>query len=162
MKKEVFLAIFVGLSFGLLITYGVYQARLSLNNPEPKPSVELNATPTPIGENIGKLAIFSPDDETVQKETSLSVTGSTLPSNYVIIFVNEEEIITTADESGNFSVEVTLEEGSNVITVHTIDEDGNTTKESRTVIVSDETLLDTPETTSESNEATSSAQNENE
>lgn len=157
MKKEVFLAIFIGLSFGLLITYGVYQARLSLNNPEPKPSLEAELSPTPEGENTGKLAIFSPDDESVQKDTSLSVTGSTLPNNYVVIFVNDDETITTADESGNFSVEVTLEDGSNIITAYTLDEDGNSTKEIRTVIVTDETLLDENDSTEQTPEATDSA-----
>ena len=39
MRKEVLLAIFIGLGLGLFITYGVYQARLSLNNPDPKPSI---------------------------------------------------------------------------------------------------------------------------
>lgn len=158
MRKEFLLAIFIGLGFGLIITYGVYQARLSLNNPEPKPSVSSEVTPTPASENMGKLAIFSPEDEIIQKDSSLSVTGSTLPNNYVVVFINNEEMITTADESGNFSVEVELEEGSNIIAIHTVDEDGNVTKERRTVIVSSESLVE--ETISENNEATDSAETE--
>lgn len=134
MRKEVIIAILIGLGMGLIITYGVYKSRTSISTPDTKPAV-VAPSPTPIGGNSQNLSLISPEDEIIQSDTKLTVTGSTSPNNFVVIFINDTETITNADESGNFSVEVTLEKDTNIINIQTINEDGETTTIERTVIV---------------------------
>jgi hypothetical protein len=90
----------------------------------------------------GELALNSPLDESVYQESTISVSGTTLPNNFVIIFVGNEETITNSDDSGNFSSQVELEEGANIITVFVIDEDGRSLSATRTVTLTDETFAE--------------------
>lgn len=144
MKKEAFIAILIGLALGLFITYGVYQARtgLSRRSSDPNLITQLNDEPFQ-----GELALSSPDDESVQEAGAVRVAGTTLANSFVVIFVGNEETITRSDDSGNFSVEVELESGSNVITVYVIDQDGRSVSVERTVTISDEVFTDAPEGT---------------
>jgi hypothetical protein len=134
MKKEVVFAIFIGLSLGLVVTYGVYRARTSfLNGRLGSGSTQTNASPAPSAHN--SLTLLSPEDESVQSDKGTQITGTTDPDALVVIFINTQSQVTTADKSGNFSIQADLTPGANVITVRTIDEDGNTAEEQRTVIM---------------------------
>lgn len=134
MKKEMILAIVIGLTLGLLLTYGFYRARQAMTRPKNQ-LANLQATPTPSPVASTDLVIISPEDEVVQSDRTVQVTGTTKPNNFVIIFVNDSEQITQGDSSGNFSVKADLEVGSNIVIVHAIDEDGAMTTLERTVIV---------------------------
>jgi hypothetical protein len=149
MKKETIIAILIGLSLGLFITYGIYQARTGISRRSNDPQL---TTPAPTENFAGELVLNSPLDESVQAEDVVSVSGTTIPNSFVVVFVGNEETITNSDDSGNFSVEVALEEGANIITVFVIDEDGRTLSVEKTVIVTDETFT--------ADSATQSAQEE--
>ena len=153
MKKEVLIAILIGFGLGLTITYGVYRVRLAMQ--EEPPSIEqiVNATPSPSGESQSILAIHNPENGTVQAENSTTVAGTTIPNSFVVLFVNNTDYVQTSDESGSFSFEVELDDGSNVLSTHVIDEDGKTVTVEKTVIVTD---VYSP---SEEPEATASATN---
>lgn len=139
MRKEIVLAIVIGLGVGLILTYGFYLARTALQrDPDNNLGQETNTSPSPDPSGNGTLSLISPVDESVQSSSSITIAGTTIVDSFVVIFVNDEEFITTADESGNFSIETELEDGSNVITVHAIDEDGNETIVERTVTVVEE------------------------
>jgi hypothetical protein len=135
MKKEVIIAIAIGLISGLIITYGVYQAKLALSKSSSQEEIEQNISPTPAGGSSGKLAIHSPEDQSISKDKKITVTGNTQTNNFIVVFINNQEVITTADSSGNFAVEVDLEDGSNVISVYSVDEDGLSSSERKEVIV---------------------------
>ncbi len=148
MKKEIVIAILIGLSLGLFITYGIYQARTGISQPR-------NTRDKTVSEDqqfAGELVLNTPIDEAVQNDTSLTVSGTTIPNSFVVVFVNNEEVITSSDDSGNFSVEVELEEGANIISVHVVDEDGRSISIEKTVVVSDETLTDDAEESSDGGE----------
>jgi hypothetical protein len=138
MKKEIIIAILIGLSLGLFITYGIYQARTGISRRSSDTSLITN--PADTAEFAGELVLNSPTDESVQSEKTVSVSGTTLANSFVVIFVGNDETITTSDNSGNFSVEVTLEDGSNFINVYVLDEDGRSLSVQRMVIVSDITF----------------------
>lgn len=132
MKKEVVIAILIGLLLGLIITVGFYRAR------QPKIASNSNlvnqATPLPEA-GTGKLSLLSPEDGLVTTNTALTIAGSTEPNSFVVIFVDNKELITTADATGNFSVQVTLTVGSNSISVYAVDEDGQKAQLEHTVVV---------------------------
>lgn len=142
MKKEIVIAILIGLSLGLFITYGVYQAKTGIDKKADQDQKNLALTPAPDQEFAGELILNSPANEIIQAETTTSVSGTTLPNSFVVVFVGNVEKITTADESGNFSVEVELESGANIITVVVLDENGRSISLNKTVIVSDEPLIE--------------------
>ena len=137
MRKELLLAVLIGIGFGLLITFAVYQSRQSLSDAKDQQSQELVKSQLN-GDNSeaqSQLAISSPEDEFLTDDPTLLVSGSTGANNFVVIFVNNEETITSADKSGNFSVEVELEEGGNFLVIESIDEDGYSCQVERSVIV---------------------------
>ncbi len=148
MKKEVFIAIFIGLLLGVIITYGVYRARVSIEPTPDQNVINASASPLPDTSPLTSLSITSPEDEIIQSTPGITVTGTTQPDSFVVILVNDDPTITTADQSGGFSVESELETGSNVIAIHSIDEDGNSVVEERTVVYTTQSLEETqPEAT---------------
>lgn len=138
MKKEIIIAILIGLFLGLFITYGVYKARTSIS-PESRRSQD-SLLLTTEDTFSGELVLNSPEDESIRTENTVSVSGTTLPESFVVILVGNEEHITSSDGSGNFSVEVGLQQGANIITVVVLDEDGRSISLVKTVTVSDESL----------------------
>lgn len=141
MRKEIIFAIILGLVVGLLITYGVYRSRQVDTSDEQ--DLTLNSTPTTITTEVGNLVLHSPADESVVDTPDVTVAGTTDPQAFVVIFVNDIEHVTNADLSGNFSLGVTLETGSNVISVHALNEDGKKTTQERVVIHTTQTFDDT-------------------
>ena len=142
MRKEVLLAILIGMSFGLLITFGIYHSRQNVSQEQKTQSQDVIKSQNnghDQGEN-NQLLISSPEDELLSADTKLLVSGSTGASNFIVIFLNNQEFITTADASGNFSLELTLDEGANLIVIESLDEDGQSVQVERTVIVNAEFL----------------------
>lgn len=154
MKKEILLAIIVGLSIGLFITFGVYQARVSTNKRKSDQEIAAKLTPSAGEEFNGELMLNTPKDEIIQTEKTTTVSGVTWANSFVVVLVKNDETIITSDGSGNFTTEVNLEDGSNLITVIALDEDGHNLSEERTIIVSDVSLDNTPEATDSAEENT--------
>lgn len=137
MKKEVILAIVIGLVMGLFITYGIYLSQRSKEQAQTITTTEELEVeePTPGPEINGKLTIFNPEDEIITDSQTTQVTGKTNPNAFVIVFVNNDPIILQADETGSFSKEVSLDSMANLIKIHAIDETGEHHTTQRTVIV---------------------------
>lgn len=75
------------------------------------------------------LTVSSPPPGATVKKSILTVSGKTAPRAEVM--VNEAEIV--ANAKGNFSVNVTLDEGENVILVTANDAEGNFAEQELTV-----------------------------
>ena len=158
MKKEVLIAIFVGLSMGLIITFGVYRVTNTMTEKPVAEFTELTqetqATATPT-----VLALHNPEDGTIQTETELTVTGTTIANSFIVVFVNDEDYLSSSDESGNFAIKVTLAEGENIIKTHVLDVNGTSVTEERLVVVSDAfEKLEAAQAELEARQATESAQ----
>lgn len=124
MKKELFVAIILGLSMGLIITYGIYRAQ-QVDTRQQAAILEIDTEElADISDLQNTLIIDSPKDESVVDQQNISVAGQTLPGAFVVIYVNEDPVITTADSSGAFSITARLRTGANVISVHSVAEDG--------------------------------------
>ena len=157
MRKELLIAVILGLSLGLVITYGFYRARQALVTPDYNAIVLEESSPTPEASILGTLSILSPPDELVTTDETIQVTGATLADTYVAIYVNDQHYLTTADATGNFSQPVSLQNGSNVIAIHALDESGATTVMERVIIRTTSAASPTA-TTSASPAASGSAQ----
>lgn len=143
MKKELLLAILIGLTVGLVIVYGVYRARVILTPKGQRNMIEASPTPEPSAEVLSKLVVHSPLDESIQETPNVTIAGTTNHNDFVVILVNDQDFVTTADSSGNFSISAQLEVGSNVIQVISIDEDNQSTTQELTVIYTTKPLLET-------------------
>ena len=167
MRKEVLLAILIGASLGLLITFAVYQSRRSVSEAQKDQVQEVLNNHTDNEEvDTSQLAITSPEDNSIVDSQRLIVSGNTQANNFIVIFVNNEEIITNADDSGNFSKEVRLDEGANVLVIYAISQDGLVSQNTRTVIVDADFLNEdftnptTAEEAIDDNQATAEADQE--
>lgn len=142
MKKEVLIAIFLGLSLGLVVTYGIYTARRSLTASSLKPSpTPLHSTPSP---SQSSLAISSPEDETIQSIKEARVVGTSTADSMIVVMVNNRPYVTNADSTGNFALPITLDPGSNVILTRSINEDGVAVEDERVVIYTTVSLDESP------------------
>ncbi len=140
MKKEIVVAILIGLVMGLFITYGVYYAQQSKNIDPEATVANLDQQPVETTVTNGKLAIHSPEDEIITTEQTIKVAGHTSPNTHIVIFNNNSPVLSQADETGNFAKEISLEPLANIITVHSIAEDGEVNSVTRTVVVYDQEL----------------------
>ena len=137
MKKEVILAIIIGIFVGLGITFLLYNARQALiptNNSvtqSPEPTDEPTATP-----NNNLLVITQPEDQSVLTQAENKLTGSTLPNQIVVVFVNDSQEILQANDTGAFSTDIELENGSNVIRVVSVSSTGEKIEQEIEVILS--------------------------
>lgn len=144
MKKEVFLAISIGFILGLVITFGIWTANKSLKNlpagipasPTPSSSTpdagEVTPAPQPAA-NLLPLTISSPIDEALLDKNTVSVVGKTQAGATIALISETGEQILTADSSGNFSADITLEGGYNLISITAYDKDGHSTSQTLTV-----------------------------
>lgn len=144
MKKEVLAAVALGVIVGLIITFGIYTANTALQ----RRSRQINATPspTPNAENAkqSSIIIYSPENDTMTDKDTIQLSGLTTPNAIVVIFVNDKPVVTTADPKGNFSADLSLVGGSNVITIVATNETGKQSQEQRSVVYSTANLDETP------------------
>lgn len=129
MKKEVFFAILLGLSFGLIVTYGIYRASQADTQQQLATILETTNLDVANEENsaISTIVIDAPLNESIVDEQRQTISGTTLSNSFVVIYVNETPYVTTADQAGAFSISADLRLGSNVIGVHALNENGQET-----------------------------------
>lgn len=141
MKKELLLAIFMGLALGLVIVFGFYRTRIMLTPKNQTTNAEVSPTPEASSDLMSNLVIHSPLDESIQESADVTIAGTTNENEFIVILVGDQDFVTTADDSGNFSISAKLEAGSNVIQIKSINEDGKVLTKELTVIYTTKPLL---------------------
>lgn len=124
-KKEVTVAVIIGLILGVIVVGGVLRARKALMSigvtPSPTPSSQVTASKD---ENSGLFLTLSTPDNQVLQQSSLTVSGKTLPGTYIVINGEAGDSIIVPNDLGDFSQSVTLVRGANTINVTVYQEDG--------------------------------------
>lgn len=126
MKKEVIVAIVVGFSLGLIITYGVYRAQKSITQKAAQDEIVETQEPT-IQNNepaSNLLSITQPENGTITDKDTITVGGIAQKNALVTVINKIDEKATQADELGNFTIDLKLEQGPNHITISTFNEKG--------------------------------------
>lgn len=126
MKKEVLIAILVGFSLGLIITYGVYRAQKSITQKAAQDeAVETQEPTAQNNEPINNLlSITQPENGTITDKDTITVGGIAQKNALVTVINKIDEKATQADELGNFTIDLKLEQGPNHITISTFNEKG--------------------------------------
>ncbi len=92
--------------------------------PSPTATAKPTVSPMPT-ETVLFLEISQPTDEAQVSTSPILITGRTTPEAVVSLLVNEEIEIANVDQNGNFSVNIYLEEGPNLVEVIASDQYGN-------------------------------------
>ncbi len=122
MKKEVILAIIIGLIFGLVITFGIYQAN---HYAKPKNNSEQNnvtPTPTPTQEN-SLILLDYPSDGDIFQDSSATISGS-VKSGVILTLLTEDDERFIITQNNRFNEEITLNTGANLIELIAISPEG--------------------------------------
>lgn len=136
MRKEVILAVIIGIILGGVILYGINLAntssKLNQNNTETKGSPKV--TPSPSKKPDSLISILFPPNNSVVTEAKLTLKGTTKPNSNVAIISESDDILTMSDKSGNFSGDINLISGENIITIAIVDDKQATSSATITVI----------------------------
>lgn len=124
-KKEVTVAIIIGLLLGVIIMGGVLRARRALTVISEPSSASPSAMPKASQEpQKGLFLSLDTLDNQVVKEASFNIAGKTLPGTYIVINGESGDSIIVPNAVGNFSQNITLVKGANTIKITVYQEDG--------------------------------------
>lgn len=136
MRKEVLIAIVIGFSLGLIITYGLWTANKAFQKTSPPAPAENQEKISPTPSLLIPLIITSPLDNSLSSQEKIKVTGQTSPQATVVVLWPEGEKIIEADNEGKFDTEISLVGGNNEITITAYDQQENETSKILTVVYS--------------------------
>lgn len=158
MRKEILFAVIAGIIFGIIVAFGIWRANSALNSKSTSTSKEtLDVSPTLTPQEFN-LSLAKPEEDDVISETPMILSGVTTPSAWVVISAEDEDYVSSADESGAFSQEVNLLGGVNNLTVFAIDVNSKSAEKQISVVFSSEFAKDagiTPEASDSSVEQAS-------
>lgn len=149
MRKEILLAIVVGILAGLGVTYIIYtvrQAMLRNTTPSEIEQRRQESAPTP-SPTTSSLTIKHPTPDFLTSEASVQVVGKALPESYIVVLAPKGEYITTADKDGDFAITVDLQEGGNKLTIVATTPEGQQETAVATAVYLKEPLTNTPTAT---------------
>lgn len=135
MRKEVLVAIILGVGLGLAVAFGIWRANLAL---APKGAQTENPLPTPGINAFSELVLTQPENNTVSEKDTVEVHGATQPFSTITITTGAEDYILEADNEGGFMQEVKLASGPNEIVVTSFDDEGEGTQEKLIVVYTTE------------------------
>ena len=132
-KKEIITAIAIGLLISAIIAGGILRAKSVIkqhqtNQPPSSPQSEATTT-AQVKNNKDSSQLFlkinSPKNNTVVKENQVTLTGETLPHTYIAIITDSSEYLIVPNKIGQFSQQIKLIKGANLIKVTAYTKNGN-------------------------------------
>lgn len=137
-RKEITLAIIIGLLIALVIAGGIYRAKTALQNFKPSDLTDKfqpKKSETPDKTEVDRLFIeLNSPDNTVVTEATFKVNGKTLPSTYIAITTEQNDYLIVPNELGSFSQEVSLIKGANILNVTVFKSNGEKVEKSLSVV----------------------------
>ncbi|HET7099103.1 MAG TPA: hypothetical protein VFI61_02635 [Patescibacteria group bacterium] len=133
MRKELLWAGIIGISFGLVIAFGVWRVNSSLKTK----NISIKNTPQPkANASAFQITLNKPENNDVIVENSTTVSGITKPLSWLTVSGEDEDYIIQTDEQGVFSQDVNLISGVNQIKITAFDNSGNQSIEKVLVVYS--------------------------
>lgn len=125
-KKEVTVAVVIGLLLAAVVTGGILRARHALQSLKFPGRDNLQSLITTHPDQKGPelfLELETPDNS-VTDTPKLVLSGKTLPTAYIAILGEKNEYLIVPTDLGNFSQEITLIKGANTIQINIYQPDG--------------------------------------
>lgn len=124
MRKEVILAIVLGLILGTVIVAGYYRANRAVRLQDNTDTTRVTPTPTTIaGSEL--LAITGPEEGDIFASPIATISGNTSPDARVLIVSEKDQIFLKPSAQGFFSQEVSLIGGANHISITAVSTTGS-------------------------------------
>lgn len=142
MRKEVILAVIIGIILGGIILYGINLANTSSKINQANTETEKGSskvTPSSSKKPDSLISILFPPNNSVVTEAQITLKGTTKPNSNIAIISESDDILTMSDKSGNFSEDINLISGENIITI-TIVDDKQATSSSTIIVIRTATL----------------------
>ena len=126
-KKEVTVAVVIGLILALVVTGGVLRARHALKNIKlpTKDSFQLGPKPSPETKSTELFVELTTPDNLVTDQPTMTLSGKPLPSTYIAILAEKGEYLIVPSDLGSFSQEISLVKGANTIKLTIYQSNGN-------------------------------------
>jgi cytoskeletal protein RodZ len=137
MFKELLLAVVLGALLGFGITGGIIALKnsksssfssgqtaaqpTSPNTITTKPQPSDNPSGNSLGTNNHQITIDSPENESIVTNSKVTVKGSTSPQSTLVITTPSKSYFATADNAGNFNVDIDIDSGVNQVQIDSID-----------------------------------------
>jgi len=124
MRKEVILALILGILLGGVILYGMKLANQSAS-PTPTGPDTTNTIPTPLPtpKIQTDLNIITPQNHAVVFSSTLPIKGTSRPDTTLIIVSEDDEKIIETTPQGQFETEISLVGGENNILINSFSSD---------------------------------------
>ncbi|MBU0572302.1 hypothetical protein KKH23_01370 [Patescibacteria group bacterium] len=136
MRKEILFAILAGVTFGLIIAFGVWRANVALRPDGANTTAPENTSETAQAD-FG-ITIAKPQDYQVITVSSTTLTGITKPNVWIIVSAEEEDYVAKTGENGEFEIEIDVIGGVNEILITAFDNEGAETQEKLILVYSSE------------------------
>lgn len=146
MRKELLVAIVIGLTIGLIIVFGFITAQKAINEQRQAQGQPTNTTssttsgtvPAPSGSPTSStkhtVTITTPKDLFVSAESEILLKGTTTPNSHVAITTEKGTFIVDATETGQFAQKIQLVGGENEIRVVSFSPELDRTETALTVV----------------------------
>lgn len=141
MRKEIIVATFVGIFFGLFVAFGIWRANAALNTKnEPNPPLKTANNQPTANENgqILAITIANPEELDVLTLTPARISGLTRPNIPLVISGETSDLVLLTKNDGSFDQEVSLASGVNQILIKVFDEEGKVSEQKMTLAYSSE------------------------
>lgn len=118
-KKEIILAIVIGLILALIIAGGIYRAQNAIRDINlKKTSKEINNSEKNKDDKSNELFLeIETEDNSVVSDGKIQLIGKTLAGTFIAITSDKNDYLIVPNELGSFSQELTLVKGANTINV---------------------------------------------
>jgi hypothetical protein len=103
-------------------------------------SIKSEITPSPTPNNEYFLTIENPKDEAVVNSKSVTISGKTSPNATIIVSTATNDQVVTPAENGNFTLNDTIGNGTNLIQITAVFPTGEEKTETRTVVYTTESF----------------------
>ncbi|MEK7517769.1 MAG: hypothetical protein AAB583_04420 [Patescibacteria group bacterium] len=138
MKTEKIVLSFIATILGLLVAGVAFFLFSAKETTPPKTKATSTVSPTPTALPSISLTLSQPKDEEVVNKKTITVSGKTRSDAVVVILTNGIESVIAPTISGDFSAQITISNGQNIIEVVAVAADGETKSIKKTVTYSEE------------------------
>ncbi len=122
MRRELVWVVIIGISFGLIIAFGVWRINSAMNKSKQESPGATPSSVNPVEEF--KITLNTPENNNVVTTSSVTVSGLTKPLTWIVVSGETGDYILQSDEKGVFGQDVDLTPGVNRIRVTAFDSGG--------------------------------------
>ena len=148
MRKEILIAIFFGITIGLILAFGIWRTNSSLKDNISQTADENRTVETEATAENSTFSINSPQDYDVITQNPVVISGISGQETLLVIATETEDFIRNLSNNQEFEAEISLEPAVNVIKFTSFNSGGISAEKLFTLVYSSEFRKETEESVS--------------